>query len=146
MIEIWIAFETEKDLHYFPVYEISASLSPRKSLALPVFHAFTSCDTVSHFAQGGEKTAWKMGKTRRRYCSLLQTSPCYRAEEIKVDESSVIEHFAILIHDRTSASVSVHETRKLLFRRKGCLMAVLPSPENALQQHIRKNSTTTREL
>ena len=63
MIEIWIAFGIEKDLHYVPAYEISASLSPHKSRALPVFHAFTGCDTVSHFAQGGEKTAWKVGKT-----------------------------------------------------------------------------------
>ena len=63
MIEIGIAFGTEKDLHYVLFHEISAFLSPHKSLALPVFHAFTSCDTVSHFAQGGEKTAWKVGKT-----------------------------------------------------------------------------------
>ena len=34
MIEIWIAFGTENDLHYVPAYEISASLSPHKSLAL----------------------------------------------------------------------------------------------------------------
>ena len=26
-----------------------------------MFHAFTGCDTVSHFAQCGEKTAWKVG-------------------------------------------------------------------------------------
>ena len=60
MVERWIAFGTETDLHY----EISASLSPHKSLALTMCHAFTSCDTVSHFAQGGEKTAWNVGKTR----------------------------------------------------------------------------------
>ena len=45
MIEIWIAFGTEKDLHYVPAYEISASLSHHKMLA--VFHAFTGCDIVS---------------------------------------------------------------------------------------------------
>ena len=76
---------------------------------------------------------------------LASGLPCYRADGIKVDVSSVIEHFAILMLDRTSASISVHETRKLLFMRKGCIMAVLTSPETALQQHI-KNSTTTREL
>ena len=42
MIEIWIAFGTEKDLHYVPAYEISVSLSHHKSLSVPlVFHAFT---------------------------------------------------------------------------------------------------------
>ena len=63
----WIAFGTEKDLHFVSFHDISASLSHRKSLAvLLVFQAFTGCDTVSHFAQGGEKT-----------CSLLRTSQCY---------------------------------------------------------------------
>ena len=83
------------------------------------------------------KLLGKWARHRRRYCSLLQTSPCYRADETKVDVSSVIEHFAILMLDRTSACISVHETRKLLFMRKGCIMAVLPSPETALQQHIK---------
>ena len=56
-------FGTEKDLSNVPVHAISASLGPHTSLALRVFHAFIGCDTVSHFAQGGEKTAWKVGKT-----------------------------------------------------------------------------------
>ena len=50
MIEIWIAFGTGKDLRYVSAHEISASLGLRQSVALPVFHAFTGCDTVSHFA------------------------------------------------------------------------------------------------
>ena len=57
IIEIGIAFGTEKD--YVPVHEISASLSPRKSLALLVFHPFTGCDTVSHFVQGRERMSFK---------------------------------------------------------------------------------------
>ena len=41
MSEICIAFGTGKYFRYVPAHEISASLGPRKSLALPVFHAFT---------------------------------------------------------------------------------------------------------
>ena len=40
IIEIWVAFGTGKDLRYVPAHEISASLGPRKSLALPVFSCF----------------------------------------------------------------------------------------------------------
>ena len=79
MIEIWVAFGMGKDLRYVPVHEISASLDPRKSLALPVFHAFTGCDTVSHFAHVGNKNCVEsVGYTRRCYCSLLRTSRCSR--------------------------------------------------------------------
>jgi hypothetical protein len=60
MIEIWVAFGTGKDFRYIPVQEISASLGPMKSLTLPVFHAFTGCDTISSFAKVGKKMAWKV--------------------------------------------------------------------------------------
>ena len=110
---------TEKDLHYVSFHEVSASLSPRKSLAvLLVFQAFTGCDTVSHFFQGGEKTTWKVCKTHDDVTAAFYE--LHRAtEEIKVDVSSVMEHFVIglLMHDRISASVSVHGTRQLLFVR-----------------------------
>ena len=49
-IDLWIAFGSGKDFRYIPAHEICASLGPRKSSTLPVFHAFTGCDTVSQFA------------------------------------------------------------------------------------------------
>ena len=53
--EVWIAFGTGKDYRYIPVHSIFKTLGPLKSLSLPVFHAFTKCDTVSHFFQIGKK-------------------------------------------------------------------------------------------
>ena len=70
-IEIWIEFGTGKDLRYVPAHEISASLSRRKAVALPVFHAFKGCDTVSHFAHGGTKTAWKVWETHDNVTAAL---------------------------------------------------------------------------
>ncbi|KAG0715349.1 hypothetical protein GWK47_012116 [Chionoecetes opilio] len=62
-LELWIAFGSGKNFHYIPAHEICASLGPQKSLVLPMFHAFTGCDTVSQFAQVGKKTAWKVWET-----------------------------------------------------------------------------------
>ena len=135
MIEIGIAFGTEKDLHYVSFHEISASLSPRKSLAvLLVFHAFTGCDTVSHFAQGCQKTTWKVCKTHDNVTAAFYE--LNRAtEEIKVDVSSVMEHFAILMKARISASVSVHGTRQLRFVRNGVQLQFF------LHRRLRYNNT-----
>jgi len=34
-------------------------MDPKICTSLPVFHAFTGCDTVSVFEVRGKKTAWK---------------------------------------------------------------------------------------
>ncbi|KAK3742384.1 hypothetical protein QZH41_002604 [Actinostola sp. cb2023] len=56
-IELWVAFGAGTHLRYIAAHEISRSLNPEVSIALPVFHAFTGCDTVSCFAGRGKKTA-----------------------------------------------------------------------------------------
>ena len=46
MQELWVAFGTAKKFRYIPVHDISQSLGPDKSQALPMFHAYTGCDTT----------------------------------------------------------------------------------------------------
>lgn len=55
--ELWIAFGTGKNLRHISAHEIARSLGPSKSTALPVFHAYTGCDTVSSFSTKGKKSA-----------------------------------------------------------------------------------------
>ena len=45
---IWMTFGKGKALRWIQIHDIVRSLSPR-SEALPFFHAFTGCDTVSAF-------------------------------------------------------------------------------------------------
>ena len=56
--ELWIVFRMGKNFRYIPVHKIVASIGPAKSQALPMFHAYTGCDTVSTFATRGKKSAW----------------------------------------------------------------------------------------
>ena len=44
-IELWVAFGAGTHLRYIAAHEISRSLNPEVSIALPVFHAFTGCNT-----------------------------------------------------------------------------------------------------
>ena len=41
-----------------PIHDICSQLGPSLSLALPLFHAITGCDTTSHFVGCGKKTGW----------------------------------------------------------------------------------------
>lgn len=48
--EVWLDFDVGNLFTYFPIHDIARSLGPQKSLTLPVFHAFTSGDTVTFSA------------------------------------------------------------------------------------------------
>ena len=50
-----MAFGTAKSSWHIPVHEIARSLGPSKSIALPMFHAYTGCDTVSSFGTKGKR-------------------------------------------------------------------------------------------
>ena len=56
--EVWLAFGTGKSFRYLAAHRMSSCLGSEKSLALPMFHALTGCDTVSAFVGHGKKTAW----------------------------------------------------------------------------------------
>ena len=58
LTELWIGFAGGKNYRDIPAHEISKDLGPQKSLALPLFHALTGCDTTSAFLGHGIKSAW----------------------------------------------------------------------------------------
>lgn len=55
--ELWVAFGVWSSFRYIAVHEMVATMNPTQCLTLPVFHAFTGCDTVSAFTGRGKKTA-----------------------------------------------------------------------------------------
>ena len=55
--ELWLAFGTGSNFRYIPIHEAVSRMDPRKIAVLPVFHAFTGCDTVSSFSGRGKKTS-----------------------------------------------------------------------------------------
>jgi hypothetical protein len=56
--ELWVAFGTANTFSYLSAHDICQALGPTNSLQLPLCHAFTGCDTVSAFADEGNKSAW----------------------------------------------------------------------------------------
>ena len=74
-VELCIAFGTGKSLLSLPVHELVHALGPQQCIALPMFHAFTGCDTVSFFfGDRGKKTAWNTWKAYQdvtpAFCAL----------------------------------------------------------------------------
>ena len=60
--ELWIDFGLNKHHRYISAHGIVKALGKEKTEALPYFHAFTRCDTVSSFNGMGKDKAWETCK------------------------------------------------------------------------------------
>ena len=67
--EIWIEFDTGKSFRFLPAHEMTTVLGPDGCTTLPIFHAFTRCNTVPWFGGSGKRTAWD---TWRAYDDITQ--------------------------------------------------------------------------
>ena len=137
--EVWLAFGMGKLFRYYPIHEIARSLGPQKSLALPVFHAFTGCDTVSFFAGKGKKSAWDTWSVFPEVTSAfleITNAPSELSEECTRN----IETFVVLLYDRGSELRSVDEARQQLFCTRSHSLDRIPPTSAALKQHILRAS------
>lgn len=134
--ELWVAFGTGANLRYIPTHNIASDLGDEMSCTLPLFHAFTGCDTVSAFASIGKKTAWGIWKTFPKVTAAFQT---LAAGPPRIDKAifDVLEHFVVLLYDKSCTSSGVNTARKKLFA-KGRPLDRLPPTQAALVQHSKR--------
>ena len=81
-----MAFGTGKHFRYIPVHEIAKSLGPDKSQALPIFHAYTGCDTVSSFHTKSKKSA---RDTWKAFAEVTATFPALSTEPVEVNDDHI---------------------------------------------------------
>ena len=116
-VEVWVAMGIGSHFRYIAAHEISNNLPSGMSKALPVFHAFTGCDTVYCFAGRGKKTAftvWKKFPAVTDTFLQLAATPTSPIREACMER---LERFVVLMDDRTSYKAS-DETRKQCLHRK----------------------------
>ena len=96
--------------------EIARELGPDGCIALPIYHAFSGCNTVSHFSGRGKRTAWDTlnayGNVTHAFCALVARPTPQSIQEWLTP----LEQFVILIYDRTSSINSVNG------KESGCLL------------------------
>ena len=135
---LWVAFGTGKNYRLIPAHKIYASIGYLKSLALPMFHAFTGCDTVSSFSGRGKKSAWEIWNVFPEVTdtfSALMGQP----QQSDVDAAmTTLERFVVLLYDKTSSKSHVNEARVDLFAQKGRDVHHIPPTQGSLLQHTRR--------
>ena len=136
-LDLWVAFGTGNNFRYIATHEIATKLGPEVSKALPVFHAFTGCDTVSCFGGRGKKTALEAWKS---YPDVTDAFLALAHKPLEVSSTCVehLERFVVLMYDRTSSKTSVNDARKQLFAQKGRTLDAIPPTRAALVEHAKR--------
>ena len=57
--DVWVAFGMGNNHKLFHINTICETLGEQRSKSLPIFHAFSGCDTTSSFNGKGKKSAWQ---------------------------------------------------------------------------------------
>jgi hypothetical protein len=138
-LEMWVAFGTGINLRYIPAHSITSTLGEERSKALPAFHAFTGCDTVSCFAGRAKKTAMEAWKAYPDVTNafLSLSSPIAQITDGTMD---LLQRFVILMYDRTSDKTKVNDARKALFSKKGKSLDLIPPTLAALCEHAKRTA------
>ena len=133
--ELWLAFGTGKNFRYLAAHEMARSFG-LENARVPMFHALTSCDTVSGFAGHGKRKAWAAWMALPELTQAL-ASVSSAPDVISDDAMLVIERFVILLYDRTSTTVDINKARRKLFAKKNNVL-LIPPTKAALVQHVRR--------
>ena len=128
--ELWVAFGTGKHLRYIPAHDIATILGGEKAHALPMFHPFTGCNTVSSFAGRGKKTAfdiWKSINEVTAVLSTLSTNPW----SFNDDFMCILETYVVFLYNRTCTETTADSGRKYIL----CSKAGQSKPYHPQEQH-----------
>ena len=118
---------------YISAQGIAKALGKKKTEALPFFHAFTGCDTISFFNGIGKKKAWETWKVLPSLSKTFQESAnCPDLLSFAMDES-----FVVILYSRTSECKFVKEVRNKLFVSGRQIENIRPA-QDALIQHTKR--------
>ena len=136
-VDIWVAFGMGRGFKYISINKICAALGEQKSRFLPVFHAFSGCDTTSAFNGKGKRSAWQAWElcshTVTPSLEFLSTHPFQQLDEDS-EHFRNLERLVIIMYDKSSPLDSVNEARMNLFCKHSRAIENLPPT----QVHLRK--------
>ena len=94
-----------------------AALGRDKSIALPLFHSFTGCDTTSTLFGKGKKSAWDTWNCYPDVTSAFTYMALNPYHKVDADDRyfQLLERFTVVLYDKTSDLELVDEARKEMY-------------------------------
>ena len=121
---VWVAFGMGRSFRHYSINAIRDHIGEQKSKGLPIFHAFTGCDTNSSFYGKGKKSCRAASNSLPDLTEtvlFLQDHP-FQLLEKGSPQFEILERFTIVIYDKTSSLRSVNNARRELFTKQNRML------------------------
>ena len=114
--QLWVGFGSGKTFRDIPVHDICSYLGPSTSVALPLFHALTGCDTTSQFLGCGKKTAWASWQNTPGLTeTLVALTHDPTIFNIGSPHMRTLERFVVIMYSKACGLAKVNDARHHLF-------------------------------
>ena len=128
--ELWVAFGAWKSFRFLATHEIARALGPDLCVALPMFNAFTGCDTFWRQRQedcmGHLEHIWQCHPSI--LCLVARPSPQSTEEWL-----GPLDCFVVLQYNHTSSQECVKAQKQLFTQAEQLIVCLLHS-----LQHIKR--------
>ncbi|KAG1703660.1 Copine-4 [Nymphon striatum] len=127
-LDVWVGFGIGKNFRCYHVNSICEQLGERKANALPLFYAFTRCETTSSFSGKGKKTAWKAWKSYQEATDAffyMKENP-FDNIEIMSPYFEILEHLTVVMYDKSSSTSSTNALQRGLFTKQNRNLEHIP--------------------
>ena len=144
-VDIWVAFGVGRKFQYIHINTLARAIGKDISIALPAFHSFTGCDSVSSFFGRGKRLAWEAWKCYPDVTDAFRhmaDNPFCNID--KEDEHfKLLERYTVVLYDKTSQVSSVNVARKEMFCQRSKCMETIPPTQSALLEHSKRAAYQT---
>jgi len=139
-VDLWVAYGVGKNYTHYSINAICARLGEPKSRSLPMFHAFSGCDTTSAFRGKGKKSFWQAWHAYDAITNVFVHLATHPFEHVDLESETFkkIEQLVIIVYDKTSNLTNVNSARMELFSQKSQAVDKIPPTQNALLQHTKR--------
>ena len=119
---------TDTSHSMLPCNHEEAALGKDKSTTLPVFHCYTGCDTTSAFCGKRKKSAWIAWNSYTEVTQAFNYIAANPHTPVTIDAQhfQCLEHYTVVLYDKTNDLESVNDARRELFCQKTKAMEHIP--------------------
>lgn len=140
LLQLWVGLVSSKYYHDIPVHEVYSQLDPQKSLALPLFHALSGCDTTSQILGCGKKTAWAIWSAMPELTdTFLSSTSDPDSFTLESEYMKLNERFTVLMYNKSCSAATVNEACLLLFSHGLRGLDAIPPTQAALLEHVKRS-------
>ena len=127
-VSICVGFGHGKYFRHYSINITCQKLGRETSVSLPFFHAFTGCDTTSHFLGRGKKSSWESWKLYPEVTEafLFAYNNPFQLLQFQSPQMRLLERYICVLYDKTTPLCSVNELRKELFCKRAKAMENIP--------------------